>query len=113
MNNSNYNNFIDPIRSKYVFLLLKELSNEKKSRIIEQGIYNHTIEYSKKHNIQCKWNNPHFYNIYRAKIRSIYSNIKSDSYIHNTNFKNKILNNDINCSTISKLSVYYFTSITF
>ena len=106
MNNSNYNNFIDPIRSKYVLLFLKELSNEQKSRIIEQGIYNHTIEYSKKHNIQCKWENPHFYNIYRAKIRSIYSNIKSDSYIHNTNFKNKILNNEINCSTISKLSVY-------
>ncbi len=102
----NFNNYVDETRSKYVKLLMKQLPDESKCREIEKSIYNSTIIYSKTNNIKRLWTNPHFYNIYQAKIRSIYTNINSDSYIRNVSFKKKIMDGEIDCSNISKLSAY-------
>jgi len=102
----NFNNHEDETRSKYVNLLMKQIPNEKKCREIEKSIYNDTIVYAKAHNIKRVWINRHFYNIYQAKIRSIYTNIKSDSYIRNISFKEKVMNGEIDCNNISKLSAY-------
>ena len=103
MNNSSYK---DKLRNKYVIFLNKELNNEKKSRQIEKSIYNNIIKYTKKNNIKRKWNNIHFKSLYVSRIRSIYSNIKEDSYLKNKNFKKKILNNEIDVTMISELSKY-------
>ena len=103
MNNSSYK---DKLRDKYVIFLNKELNNEKKSRQIEKSIYNNIIKYTKKNNIKRKWNNIHFKSLYVSRIRSIYSNIKEDSYLKNKNFKKKILNNEIDVTMISELSKY-------
>ena len=103
MNNSSYK---DNQRDKYVILLNKELNNEKMSRQIEKSIFNETIRYTKKNNIQRKWENIHFKSLYISKIRSIYTNIKGDSYLKNLNFKNRILNDEIDLNNISKLSNY-------
>ena len=80
MNNSSYK---DKLRDKYVIFLNKELNNERKSRQIEKSIYNNIIKYTKKNNIKRKWNNIHFKSLYISRIRSIYSNIKEDSYLKN------------------------------
>ena len=103
MNNSSYK---DKLRDKYVIFLNKELNDEKKSRQIEKSIYNNIIKYTKKNNIKRKWNNIHFKSLYISRIRSIYSNIKEDSYLKNKNFKKKILNNEIDVTMISELSKY-------
>mgnify|MGYP001258316777 CR=1 FL=1 len=103
MENTSYN---DNLRNNYVSLLNKELNNEKISRQIEKSIYNYTIELANKKNYHKKWSNPYFKNLYISKIRSIYSNIKEDSYIKNKNFKNKILSNEIDPKTIANLSVF-------
>ena len=103
MNNSSYK---DKLRDKYVIFLNKELNNERKSRQIEKSIYNNIIKYTKKNNIKRKWNNIHFKSLYVSRIRSIYSNIKEDSYLKNKNFKKKILNNEIDVTMISELSKY-------
>jgi len=103
MNNSSYK---DKLRDKYVIFLNKELNNERKSRQIEKSIYNNIIKYTKKNNIKRKWNNIHFKSLYISRIRSIYSNIKEDSYLKNNNFKKKILNNEIDVTMISELSKY-------
>ena len=101
-----YSSYKDKLRNKYVIFLNKELNNEKKSRQIEKSIYNNIIKYTKKNNIKRKWKNIHFKSLYVSRIRSIYSNIKEDSYLKNRNFKKKILNNEIDVTMISELSKY-------
>ena len=96
----------DPIRSKHALLMNKEFNNEKLSRQIEQQLYNTCIRVSKKRFIKRKWDNPLFKNLYISKIRSFYSNISTDSYVNNINFKKKIINGDIKIEQISELSVY-------
>ncbi len=101
-----HSSYSDEIRNKYVLAFTKELGDETISRQIEKSIYNDTIKYTKKNNIQRKWSNIHFKSLYLSRIRSIYSNIKEDSYLKNINFKQKILNKDIDPLVISKLSNY-------
>ena len=101
--NSNINN---EHREKYVLLIDKILDNISISREIEKSIYNETIKYSKKNNIKRKWSNNHFKLLYISKIRSIYTNINTECYLKNMNFKDKILNNEINPSKIGELSNY-------
>jgi len=103
MINASYN---DEMRNKYVFLIDKELENISISRKIERSIYNYTIEVANQKKIKKQWTNPYFKNLYLSKIRSIYSNLKSDSYIQNSNFKQRILNNEINPTQIALLSSY-------
>ena len=103
MDNTSYT---DSIRNKCVILLNKEFDNETISRKVEKSIFNDTIKYTKKNNIQRKWKNKIFKSLYISRIRSIYSNIKEDSYLKNKKFKNRILNGEINPENISKLSNY-------
>ena len=99
-----FTSYTDTIRNKYVSLLLKEINNEKKCRLIEKSIYNYVIIHSRRNNIKCHWDNLHFKKLYISKIRSIYTNIKSDSYLRNKTFKERILNDEIDCSEISQLT---------
>ena len=99
--NSSYN---DTIRDKSSKLLFKELNNEKKARQIEKDIYNSVINYAKNNNIKRKWTCVTFKSLYLSRIRGIYSNLKSDSYIQNSNFKEKILQDELDSNNISSLS---------
>ena len=103
MENTNYK---DSFRNKYVLLIDKEIEDEKISRQIERSIFNYTINVSEKKNIKKKWTNPIFKKLYLSKVTSIYSNIKPDSYIHNINFKNKILKNEIDYKNIALMTSY-------
>lgn len=96
----------DTFRNKIVYKINSKLDNDTISRIIEQSIYNYTINLSKKMSIKRLWSNEIFKELYLSKIRSIYSNINSDSYINNKEFKSKILNNEINYYNIANLSIY-------
>ena len=77
----------DSVRNKHVILMNKELKNETLSRLIEQQLYNVSIRVSKERFIRRRWDNPLFKQLYISKIRSFYSNIASDSYVSNNNFK--------------------------
>ena len=94
------------IRSQSYGLLNKILENEKISRQIEQSIYNETIRFSSENNIKRLWDNKIFKSLYLSRIRSIYTNLKGDSYLQNKNLKNKILENKIDPRNISSLSRY-------
>lgn len=50
---------------------------------LEIGIYNYTIDYTKENNIVCSWAYELFREVYTAKARSIYANLKKDSYVQN------------------------------
>ena len=94
------------IRNSSCALLNKTLSNGKISRQIEKSIYNSTIQYSSENNIKSSWDNNIFKSLYISRIRSIYSNLKDDSYLQNKNFKIKILENKIDPKIISTLTNY-------
>ena len=94
------------IRNKSYSILNNVLENEKISRQIEQSIYNSSIQYSSENNIKRDWSNDIFKSLYLSRIRSIYTNLKGDSYLQNKNFKKKILDNDIDPKKISSLSNY-------
>ena len=99
--NSSYN---DDIRDKCAKILYKELGNENKSRLIEKDIYNSVINDSKGKKIKRSWDCITFKSLYLSRVRSIYSNIKSDSYIQNDTFKSRILENKVDSENISSLS---------
>ena len=82
------------------------LERKRISRIIEKSIYNHTIKISKERNLQRSWNNSIFKGLYLSKVRSIYSNLNKDSYIHNTHFFFFLKSGEIDIENIANLSIY-------
>ena len=100
--NSSFN---DEFRNKCVIFLEKEIQSPY-SRNIEKSIYNYTIQTARRNNIYCSWKTNKFKRLYLSKLRAIYSNLKSESYIHNVEFKQKILDGVIDHTQISELSAY-------
>ena len=96
----------DEVRNKHVNIINNELNNEHLSRNIEKQLYNVCIKQAKEKCMIRKWTNVIFKELYISKIRSFYSNLSNNSYIHNINFKDKIVNGIIKVDDISKLSVY-------
>lgn len=103
---STFTNHTDKVRSKMVALFSKELDDIALCRRIERSIYNYCILLSEKKRIKKKWTDTIFKNLYESKIRSIYSNIKSDSYIQNKEFKKRIIDGEIDVNKIADLSAY-------
>lgn len=101
--NSNIN---DIFRNKIVEKFNSLIYDICKSRNVEKSIYNYIIKLSKNKNIERSWNNNIFRNLYLSKVRSIYSNLKSDSYIQNTNFLTLVKNDEIDIKNIATMSVY-------
>lgn len=50
---------------------------------IEIGIFNAAIDYAQGRNVPLSWLCDTFKQIYLAKVRSMFSNLNADSYIHN------------------------------
>jgi len=103
MDNSSYNS---NIRNSACNLLIKILDDNKKCRQIEKSIYNSCLKYAGENNIIKNWENTIFKSLYISRIRSIYSNLDSNSYLGNINFKTKITNGDIDTNKISSISKY-------
>ena len=96
----------DKIRDSCVQKFNKIVNGDKLSRNIEKNIFNSVIDYAKDNNINRRWDNKIFYNLYFSKIRSIYNNLDENSYINNKYLLQKIKKGDIKTEDISKLSVY-------
>ncbi|MBP02032.1 MAG: hypothetical protein CMM25_04355 [Rhodospirillaceae bacterium] len=101
-----FNNKNDIVRNKHVSIINNEFNNDILSRNIEKQLYNASIRVAKNRFIKRRWDNPLFKLLYVSKIRSFYSNITTNSFVNNINFKKKIMNNDIKIEQISELSVY-------
>lgn len=103
MENSSYKS---NIRNSSCNLFYKILNDDSKSRQMEKDIYNSCLKYANENGIIKSWDNIVFKKLYVSRIRSIYTNLKSDSYLGNKNFLNKILKGDINHKNISSISKY-------
>ena len=102
----NYTNYKDKTRNKYVILVDKVVNNNLLSRKIEQSIYNKTIQDAIHNDIYKSWKNPYFKKLYLSKMISIYSNLKSDSYIKNTEILSKLKNNQLKAENIGNYTSY-------
>ena len=103
MENSSYKIHI---RNASCNMFNKILNDEKCSRQMEKDIYNSCLKYAGENSIIKSWENNIFKSLYLSRIRSIYSNLNSDSYLGNKNFKTKITNGDIDPKKISSISKY-------
>ena len=106
MDNSSYKS---SLRNGSCIMFSKLLQDDKKSRQMEKDIYNSCLKYANENGIIKCWENKIFKSLYLSRIRSIYSNLKSDSYLGNINFSEKIIRGEIdfkNISTLSKYDIY-------
>ena len=101
-----FSNKKDENRIKMVNYLDKVINDLKLSRKVEKSIYNYVIKISKEKNIIKKWSNINFKNLYHSKVISIYSNLKSDSYINNKTFLKRLNEKKIKPEAVGTLSVY-------
>ena len=101
-----YSNSDDEKRVKMVIYFERLIDDITLSKKIEQSIYNYTIRICKEKNIQRRWSNQTFENLYHSKIISIYSNLKKDSYIQNKTFLERLKNGGIQAEEVGSLSVY-------
>lgn len=63
--------------------------NEKKSKYLEIGIYNYTINEAKNRKIVKKWDNPYFTQIYTDRVKTILKNLKISDKLLNTLLNSK------------------------
>ena len=85
-------------RQKIILNLNKLIENGKLSKNIEKSVFNYTINEAKSKNIVRKWENKYFLQLYKNRLKSIYSNLK------NPDFLNKIKVNKISVRNLEKMS---------
>jgi len=91
-------------RKNIVEKLNKYIVNNKKCINIEKSIYNYTIQEATRNKVIKKWDNKYFIMIYIDKLRAIWLNIDSNSYIGNKSFIEHI-----NDGTISTKDIAFLT----
>lgn len=64
--------------------------SELQAKDLEIGIYNYSIDYAKENNIICSWQFELFREIYISKSRSIFANLKQDSYVGNMQLRERL-----------------------
>lgn len=92
MSNSNNNH---EVRTKVKELFINDLKlTELESADLEIGIFNATIDYSNSLRIPLTWTSQLYIDTYVNIARSIYSNLKKDSYINNVTLIDKLKDRD-------------------
>ena len=61
---------------------------------LEIGIFNAAIDYASSNKVSLSWSSELFCEIYQAKARSVYGNLKSDSHIKNTKLISRLQDMD-------------------
>ena len=83
-------------RSKVIEQFTK-IINSTQATDLEKGIFNSTIEWADKNNVEKKWGNTGFMNKYKNCCIGIYTNIK---YIPQSELEERIKLNELNCYDI-------------
>lgn len=80
------------IRDKFREMLITKLNMpELYATDLEIGIFNATLDYANSLSIQLSWSCPLFMDTYINNARSVYSNLKEDSYIQNSMLKERLV----------------------
>ena len=96
-------NLHDPLRNQIVEKINSIVYHFNKSRNIERSIYNYSIKRANENYIVKKWDNKKFKSIYFNKVRAVYTNLKSNSYVNNKSFVERVKKNEIKTKDIANL----------
>lgn len=77
------------VRSVFESLGLAEIEAQD----LEIGVYNFSIDYAQENNIVCSWAYDLFKDVYMSKARSVFANLKPDSYVKNTQLVERLRDN--------------------
>tara|TARA_B100000674_G_C37769156_1_gene881663 strand:+ start:224 stop:748 length:525 start_codon:yes stop_codon:yes gene_type:complete len=66
------------------------VKNPKLSRKLERSIFNFAIKECREKKVIRKWENKNFCLIYVDRFKSLYFNVKKNSYVNNKHFLNKL-----------------------
>jgi transcription elongation factor S-II len=80
------------------------IDNIEISKSIENSIYNFTLDQSKIKGIEPNIDDKYFKRIYVNKIITLFNNLDKKSYIKNSSFIDRLLNNDFDIENIAYLS---------
>lgn len=83
-----------PYRETTVRLLQSLGLPELESKDLEIGVFNASIDYASANRISLSWYAEPFQEIYLGKARSVYANLKKDSYIQNMRLMDRLLDHD-------------------
>jgi DNA-directed RNA polymerase subunit M/transcription elongation factor TFIIS len=79
------------IRDKFRDILMKQIGlSELDATDLEIGIFNSTLDYANSLSIQLSWTCQLFMETYINNARSVYSNLKKDSYVGNTTLVDRL-----------------------
>lgn len=77
------------------------INDQKICTAIENSIYKFSVDKANEVNIPTNWDNKFFKRIYFNKCLTIYTNLKSDSYVNNPQLINFIKDNTIDITQIA------------
>ena len=92
------------IRSHIVKKYSEITNNDEESKSIDENTFKFVIEHCRKNNISNNIKNAMFKNLYIAKSRQLYHNLKSDSYVNNTQLSKLIKKKKIKIELIAYCS---------
>lgn len=84
-----------PLRDEVCGLLEQAGLAEVQARDMEIGIFNCSIEYATEHEIPVTWACELFQEIYLAKARSVYTNLRPDTYVKNEDLLKRVLRKEM------------------
>ena len=89
---------------KHITTKLSEIIKVEIATILEKNIYEYVVEYCKNNNITQNFKNINFKNLYIAKSRQCYNNLKKDSYVNNDQIHKLIENKKISLENLPNYS---------
>ena len=94
---------LNQLRKDCIEIIKKVIPNHNDAILAEQGVYNYSIQGSYDDNIIPRWDNKVFKSKYVNRIRSIYTNLKADSYVGNVNYGQRFSEKEILPQDLAKM----------
>jgi len=92
------------VRNKIIAKFTEITNDEDESKAIENNTLTFVAKHCKEHNIPQNLRNSTYRNLYVAKSRQLYHNLKEDSYINNKNLQKLLQKKKINIEKIAEYS---------
>lgn len=97
---------LNGIRYASFKILNKIVSDKSQCKLIEQGAYNYCIDMASTTDIIPRWDNKIFKSMYGNKIRSLYTNLNSKSYVGNVGFVERFNSGELNPYDLAFMKPY-------
>ncbi len=93
------------VRDKFREILIKELElSDLEATDLEIGVFNSTLDYANSLRLQLSWICPLFMDTYINNARSVYANLKKDSYIQNSTLLDRMKNKEFTPHELSYMA---------